>query len=124
MADPKRYRILTPDGLLSYDTFVVSAEQPRTIRAGCVLVAHQRTGRLLTVHETRLFPAEAHAPAAVARKPKSACLKCGRVKGVIEDMVTCPHHGDAACPMIEPSATHANAPLALYDEDSGKPDRP
>ena len=98
MANQKQFRILTPDGLLSSDTFVVPAEQPRTIKAGCVLVVHQQSGYMLTVHQTRLFPT---VPTAVATKPKSACLKCGRVAGVIGDRVTCPEHGNTACWMVE-----------------------
>ena len=100
MANQKQFRILTPDGLLSSDTFVVPAEQPRTIKAGCVLVVHQQSGYVLTVHQTRLFPVDL---AAVVKKPRNACLKCGRVAGVIEDRVTCPEHGNAACWMVEPS---------------------
>jgi hypothetical protein len=110
MTDQKLYRILTPNGQLSYDTFVVLAEQPRTIKAGCVLVAQKRTGRLLSVHDSRLFPAESAAPVAAARKPRHVCLKCGRVEGVVEDLVTCPQHGGVACGMVEPSATHGPPP--------------
>lgn len=99
MASPQQFRILTPDSQLTHDTFVVPAEQPRTIKAGCVLVAHRDTGAMLTVHRTRLFPADSMT---ADKKPKSACLKCGRVAGVIEDRVTCPEHGGVACGMVEP----------------------
>lgn len=102
MAGPRRFRILTPDGLLSGDMFVVPAVQPRMIKAGCVLVVHERTGRVLTVHETRLFPATvANGPPSV-EKPKSVCLKCGRVGGVIGEQVACPEHDGTACDMVEP----------------------
>ena len=103
MIGQRRFRILSPDGLLSGDIFVLPEEQPRTIKAGCVLVVQERTGRPLTVHDTRLFPAEAAESVAVVGEPKSVCLKCGRVKGVVEDQVTCPEHEGASCSMLEPS---------------------
>ena len=71
--------------------------QPRNVKPGCVLVVHTASGCALTVHQTRLYPAELPA---VVTKPKSACLKCGRVAGVIEDRVTCPEHGKADCGMV------------------------
>ena len=88
MADPQRLRILTPDGLLSDDTFVVPALQPRTIKAGCILVVDERTGRVLTVHDTRLFPAAVADDPPVAGQSRSVCLKCGRVGGVIGEQVS------------------------------------
>ena len=59
MTGQRRFRILTPDGLLSRDTFVLPATQPRNIPAGCVRVIHELSGVLLTVHDTHLFPAAA-----------------------------------------------------------------
>ena len=101
MPGQRRFRILTPDGHLSHDTFVLPANQPRNISAGCVRVMHEQSGTMLTVHDSRLFPAGATESAPFAQKPMSACLKCGRVTGVIEDRVTCPEHGNAACWMVE-----------------------
>jgi hypothetical protein len=95
----QQYRILTPDGLLTVDTFVLAAQQPPSVKAGCTLVVHQQSGAAITVHKTRLFPAD---PMAAIEKPKSVCLKCGRVEGVIQDRVTCPEHGGIACGMVEP----------------------
>ena len=103
MAGQRHFHILTPDGLLSSDTFVLPAEQPRNIKAGCVVVIHERSGTMLTVHDSRLFPAGAAAPSPMAQQPKSACLKCGRVAGVVGDEVTCPSHGGGPCGMLHPS---------------------
>lgn len=98
MANQKQYRVLTPDGLLSSETFVIPDQQPRPLKAGCVLVVHRPSGYMLTVHRTRLFPVDLSA----AHQSRHACLKCGRVAGVIEDRVTCPEHGNAACWIVEP----------------------
>ena len=102
MADEKQFRILTPDGRLSHDMFVVPVEQPRKIKAGCLLVLHEGSGRRVTVHSTRLFPADA-----VSSLPfgghLDVCPTCGRVEGVVEDQIACPYHGDAPCGLIEHS---------------------
>jgi hypothetical protein len=105
MASKKRFRILTPDGLLSRETFGLPAEQPLALRPGCVVVVNERTGVILTVHDTRLFPAEAAESINVVGEPKSVCLKCGKVKGVIEDQVSCPYHDAVSCGMMQPSQT-------------------
>jgi hypothetical protein len=95
MANQQEYRILTPDGRLSHDTFLVALEQPGTIFPGCVLVVNERDGTQLTVHPARLYPiAEA--------QPKRVCLKCGRVLGVAEDQVKCPYDEDNPCGLMEP----------------------
>ena len=62
-----------------------------------MLIVRERTGDLLTVHDSRLFPADAHrVPMLTATR--RACLKCGRVQGIVEDQVRCPDHsGCAAC---------------------------
>jgi hypothetical protein len=93
-----RFRILTPDGGLSYDTFTVAARQPENIKADCLLVVDEATGKRLTVHETRLFPADVPAQYAPlpADAPRSVCLECGRVRGVVEDAVRCPRGEDEA----------------------------
>jgi hypothetical protein len=101
MPGQKRFRILTPDGLLSHDTFVLPATQPQNSPAGCVRVIHEQSGTMLTVHDTRLFPAGATASASF-QKPMSACLKCGRVTGVTEDEVTCSTSNDGTCGMLHP----------------------
>ncbi len=102
MTAQKHFRVLGPDGQLSRDTFLVSPEQPAMIRADCLLVVHERSGMMFTIHNTRLFPAEA-ADAAPFSRRLSACLRCGRVKGVVEDQVTCPYHGEGPCDLVEPT---------------------
>ena len=55
MADKRLYRVLTPDGQLSHDSFVLASEQPDAIQKGCVLVVNERDGTQLTTHRDRLF---------------------------------------------------------------------
>jgi hypothetical protein len=97
MASPQLFHILTPQGV-SRDTFVVPADQPGSIKTDCVLVIHSHSGHMLTVHRTRLVPVDA---TAIAKKPQSVCLKCGRVAGVVQDEVVCPEHGGVACGLLE-----------------------
>jgi len=96
MADQEQYRILTPDGRLSHDTFVMASEQPSNVPASCALVVNDRDGTQLTAHRARLF-AIAHAGG-----PKRACLTCGRVLGVAEDQVQCPYDEGEPCELLEP----------------------
>jgi hypothetical protein len=101
MGPRREFYLLSPDGRLSLDIFVLADEQRRAIKPGCVLIVHPPTGRLLTVHETRLFPV---GPTVFARHPapwRSACLRCGRVEGVVDDQVACPVHGGASCGLVE-----------------------
>lgn len=100
MTDEKQFRILTPDGRLSHDTFVVPVEQPRKIKTGCLLVLHEGSGRRVTVHTTRLFPADAVSSLPFGRQ-LDVCPTCGRVEGVVEDQITCPYHGDSPCGLVE-----------------------
>ena len=111
MTEQKRFRILTPDGLLSPDTYLISAEQPSNIKSGCLLAVDQQSGRRITVHESRIFPAEAADAPPFDPAAMSVCLKCGRVEGVVEDQVTCPHHGDAACGLVAPSRQDSSTPI-------------
>ena len=94
-------RILTPDGLISYDTFLVVAPQPTTLRADCVLVAHEITGTRLTVHRTRLISVDPPLKKTPRTGAKSVCLQCGKVEGVVEDQIKCPHPGKGHCDLIE-----------------------
>lgn len=100
MTERQRFRVLTPDDLISYETFVMADEQPKTIRASCVLLINEHTGQPLTVHETRLMPLEVPGKTIADDKAKSVCLKCGKVEGVVEDQVVCPEHGDAPCGLL------------------------
>jgi hypothetical protein len=95
MAGNHHFRILTPDRSLSHDTFAVAPEQPETISADCLLVVDEMTGKRLTVHGTRLFPAGADGTPIMPEMPRSRCLECGQVSGVVEDQVSCPHGQDA-----------------------------
>jgi hypothetical protein len=105
MAAKNHFRILSPDGSLSRDTFVIAPEQPESIMADCLLVIDEMTGRRMTVHETRLFPAECSSSPELATAPQSRCLACGRVVGVVEDEVTCPlEPGELPCVFLHAQA--------------------
>lgn len=103
MTEQKRFRILSPDGLLSPESYLISAVQPPNIKSGCLLAVDQLSGRRITVHESRIFPAEASDASPVDSAAISVCLECGRVEGVVEDQITCPHNGDAACGLLASS---------------------
>jgi hypothetical protein len=98
MASPQLFQILTPKGL-SRDTFVLPLDQPSAIRQDCVLVIHAHGGNTLTVHRSRLIPVGSMT---VVKNRRNACLKCGRVAGVVQDEVSCPEHGGVACGMVAP----------------------
>ena len=110
MTSQRRFRLLMPDGLFARDTFVLPPQQPRTIKPGCVLIIHEPTGDLLTVHGARLFPADAAHAIPVIAESKRACLKCGRVQGVVEDQVSCPDHG-GTCGLLEPHQKNERTPV-------------
>jgi hypothetical protein len=81
------------------------ADQPEKIIADCLLVTNEMTGRRVTVHGTRLFPAELDGSPAVTDESRSRCLQCGHVSGVVDDEVVCPVHGDeAACVFVRAQA--------------------
>jgi hypothetical protein len=103
VASQRRFRILAPEGMLSGDTFFLPPRQPPNLKAGCTMLIHERSGTLLTVRDTRLFPAEAAGALPVADAPKGACLKCGRGQGVLEDLARCPDHDGGSCGMREPN---------------------
>jgi hypothetical protein len=96
MAEQKHYRILAPEGRLSHDTFVVVSQQPEAIQADCVLVVNDLDGTQLTAHRDRLFSVSE------AGTPRRACLRCGKVLGVVEDQVHCPYDDDNSCELLEP----------------------
>jgi hypothetical protein len=108
MTSPRRYRVLGPDGQLSRDIFLVSPEQPSLIRPECLLMVHQRSGMMFTIHNTRLFPADAADTGPFSQRVE-ACLRCGRVNGVAEDQVTCPYHGDGPCDLLDRSPQQSGA---------------
>lgn len=104
MVGQTQFRILTPDGLLSRETFALAPQQPGSILAGCVLVVHEPTGRLLTVHDTRLFPVKPASSTMVIGESKRVCLICGKVQGVVQDQVACPNDG-GPCGLLEPGGS-------------------
>jgi hypothetical protein len=90
------YRILMPGDRLSQDSFRILVEQPNgPVRSNCVLVINDRDGTQLTVHRARLLPL-------ALGEPKKACLKCGRVLGVVQDQVKCPYDEKEPCELLEP----------------------
>ena len=101
MPEKDRFRVLTPEGLVTYDTFVLADEQPRNIKADCLLLVHEASGRLLTAHLTRVIPTEGPSVVAVGSQCKSPCVRCGKVAGIVEDEVVCPNHGQSCCGLLE-----------------------
>jgi hypothetical protein len=100
MTGKARFHILTLEGMIPPDTFIVAEEQPKAIMAGCLLLVHEASGRLLTVHRSRLIPADE--PTLVSLKHNhSACTKCGKVEGVVLDNVNCPNHFGIHCGLLE-----------------------
>ncbi len=103
MTENNRFRIQTLDGTLSHGTFSIAPEQPAAIKPDCLLMVEETTGNRLTVHATRLFPAATHAAGGPLAEPRSVCVECGQVSGVVEEEVRCPHSADGApCVLIEP----------------------
>jgi hypothetical protein len=96
MADKKLYRVLTPDGQLSPDSFVLASEQPDVLQNDCVLIVNERDGTQLTTHRDRLFSITK------VGERKQACLRCGHVLGVVEDQVQCPYDEGSPCDLLEP----------------------
>ncbi len=97
----ERFRIVTPEEHISPETYVLAEEQPETIKANCVLLVDQANGRPITVHGTRLVPADDPLAADLDHKHTSACMKCGHVEGIVEDQVTCPNHNNLDCGLLE-----------------------
>jgi VanZ family protein len=97
MPNRKRFRVLTPEGLVTHDTFTLADEQPESIKADCMLLVHESSGRTITAHGTRLIPAADPPGNNHDHQQKSVCMNCGHVEGVIEDQVACPHLGDKDC---------------------------
>lgn len=101
MPKTEQFRILTPEGLVTFDTFALAGEQPQGLKEGCCLLVQEASGRLVTVHRTRLIPVDDEGVRAADRQRKSPCLRCGRVEGVVGDGVVCPEHRGAACGLLE-----------------------
>ena len=100
MTEKTRFHILTPEGTIPPDTFVLADEQPKKILDGCLLVIHEATLRQLSIHRTRLIPVNDPAVASL-KHHHSACTKCGKVEGIVFDNVSCPHHFGINCGLME-----------------------
>ncbi|HLA83686.1 MAG TPA: VanZ family protein [Thermoguttaceae bacterium] len=101
MPPADQYRILTHENLATYDTFILADPSPENLDPDRVLVVHELTGRTMTVHRSRLIPAENPKDVPLDHQRKSHCPTCGRVAGVVEDEVTCPHDENAPCGLLE-----------------------
>ena len=102
MTQKEQFRILTPEGLVTYDTFWIAEKQPFAIRPGCLLVVDAATGRRVTVHRTRLVPVQPDPDLSnLDQQHKSPCAKCGKVEGIVGDEVVCPNHGQGVCGLLE-----------------------
>ena len=101
MSGKERFRLVTPDGLISHDTFVLVDQQPPAFRDECLLLAHSASGRRIAVHRSRVVGARDPEVRALEHRQRSVCLECGKVEGIVEDRVTCPHHDDAECGLLE-----------------------
>ncbi len=58
MSQNPRFRVMSTDGLVSYDTFLIADRQPDSVQPGCLLLVDERTGKEVAVHETRIVPAQ------------------------------------------------------------------
>ena len=97
-----RFRILTLEGLLSYDVFVLAEQQPLNLTPGHVLIFNENTYAPLTVSQQRLVPLGTPGYTVVGpHAPRIACHKCGKVEGVRDDGVHCPVHHGVECGMGE-----------------------
>ena len=101
MTPKEQFRILTPEGLVTYDTFSIAEKQPLAIRPGCVLVVDTATGRRVTVHRARLVLVQDLVVLNVDQQRKSPCTKCGKVEGVVDDEVVCPNHAQGVCGLLD-----------------------
>jgi hypothetical protein len=100
-----RFRVLTVEGLLSYDVFVIAEQQPSNLTPGDVLIFNENTYTALTVSRQRLVPLGTPGYTVAGRHaPRIACHKCGKVEGVQDDGVHCPVHHGIECGMGEVKA--------------------
>ncbi len=111
MKNHQRYRIVTPDGRLSRDTFVIADQQPATLQEDCLLLIDESDGRQVAVHDTRLFPPEAAGHAPFDDPAACVCKECGKVDGMEGDGVKCPYGGSPRCGLVEPLEKEAKGLL-------------
>lgn len=100
-ATMQRFQVITPEGWVAPDTFVLADEQPPAIKPDCALIVHEASGRPLTVHRSRLVALEDRTVQTPDQQRNSVCFKCGKVEGVVEDQVACPRDGQTDCGLIE-----------------------
>jgi hypothetical protein len=110
MKHHQRYRIVTPDGRLSRDTFILADQQPTTLNEDCLLLIDESDGRQVAVHDTRLFPVEAAGHTPFDDPSASVCAKCGKVDRP-EDQTPCPYGDDDRCGLVEPLEKEAEGLL-------------
>ena len=103
MPEPALFYILTPEGVIPAETFVLADQQPKTILKDCLLVVHQASGRVLTIHRTRLIPINDPAIKFLMHK-HSVCIKCGKVEGIVLDEVSRPNDSGHKCGLLETKA--------------------
>jgi hypothetical protein len=111
MKNHQHYRIVTPDGRLSHDKFVIADQQPSTLQEDCLLMVDETDGRQVAVHDTRLFPPEAAGHAPFDDPAACVCKECGKVEGLEGDQVACPYGSDVRCGMVEPLEEEAEGLL-------------
>jgi hypothetical protein len=100
VTEKARYYILTAEGAIPPDVFVLADEQPKTIIEGCVLLVHEASGKQLSVHRTRIIPINDPTVASLKHQ-HSVCPTCGKVAGIVLDKVTCPYQGGSDCGLLE-----------------------
>jgi hypothetical protein len=109
MKNHPRYRIVTPDGRLTRDTFLIADQQPPTLDEDCLLLIDESDGRQVAVHETRMFPPEAAGHPPFDDPAAWVCKECGKVDGVEGDAVRCPYGSNRPCGLVEPLEKEAEA---------------
>ncbi len=107
MSGRARYRILTPNGLASFDVFTVAAVQPPEANGDWLLMVSDYSGEPLMVHATRLIPLPMPICSAEDNKPRIICHTCGHVEGIDLDKTECPHRHAAPCGLFEAAAARA-----------------
>jgi hypothetical protein len=111
MKNHQHYRIVTPDGRLSRDTFIIADQQPVTLEEDCLLMIDESDGREVAVHDTRLFPPEAVGHSPFDDPAGCVCKECGKVDGLEGEQEECPYGSDARCGLVEPLEEEAEGLL-------------
>ena len=100
MYNVQRFRIVTVEGLLSHDTFVIAAEHAAPAKTGCLVVINERNGAGdRASRPPGAFGARGSADS-LSREPDGLPEMRAR-QGVVQDHVSCPYHGDIPCGLLE-----------------------